>query len=436
MSDKIIHPIKSLHGTVEVPGDKSISHRALILSGIAEGVAHVTGLLDSEDVGRTRAIMEQLGVGIEVEGDALMIHGVGLHGLRASRQPLYCGNSGTTLRLMSGLLAGQAFSSSLTGDASLDQRPMGRVIDPLKQMGAQVEEIKRQGPSATGQGGNRIIQVKGSALHGMRYQSPVASAQVKSALLLAGLYADGAVAIEEPYPSRDHTERLLAYLGADVKWQPGHAVLQPQSRLTARPIAVPRDFSSAAFFLVAGAITPNSSVRLEAVLMNPTRNGLLDLLTVMGAAIKVENAREVGGEPIADLVVESSPLKGVECGPELIPSLVDEVPILAVAACMAEGETHIRGAQELRLKETDRLHALATELSRLGAVIEERPDGLIITGPTSFSGGSVKTYGDHRMAMALSVAAGVAAGPVSFDDYDCVAVSYPGFLQDWLRLAS
>ena len=354
MGQETIQPIKSLQGTVVVPGDKSISHRALILAGIAEGQTRIRGLLASEDVGRTRAIMEQLGVSIAEDGQDLVVTGVGLHGLKGAAEPLYCGNSGTTLRLMTGLLAGKKFSSRLTGDASLSKRPMGRVIEPLKQMGAKLEEVLGFKFQVSGENmEGRAMQIEGSPLHGIRYQSPVASAQVKSALLLAGLYADGAVEIEEPFPSRDHTERLLTYLGAKVEWRPGWVALEPRTRLTARNIQVPRDFSSAAFFLVAGLISPNSSVHLEAILMNPTRNGLLDLLAAMGGSIKVENAHEVGGEPVADLTVESSSLTGIDCNPELIPSLVDEVPILAVAACMAEGETHIRGAEELRVKETD-----------------------------------------------------------------------------------
>ncbi len=427
MSSQTIHPVKQLRGTLRVPGDKSISHRALILSGISDGQARVQGLLDSEDVGRTAAIMEALGVPIQRDDNGLTITGVGLHGLKESNAPLYCGNSGTTLRLISGLLAGQVFASRLTGDESLDQRPMGRVIEPLQEMGATLAE--------THESGRRIIVVSGSPLKGIQYASPVASAQVKSALLLAGLYADSMTRIDEPLASRDHTERMLESMGASIRFGSGWVELEPGQSLQAQDIQVPSDFSSAAFFMVAALIVPNSSICLEAVLLNPTRSGLLGLLQEMGGRIRVENERKVGGETVADVYVESSSLRGVECPPALIPSLIDEIPILAVAAACAEGSTRIWGAEELRVKETDRLKAVASELATLGVLVEEKPDGLIIEGGRQIKAGEVKSHGDHRMAMALTVAAAVASGPVRIADYACTAISYPGFIEDWLALS-
>jgi 3-phosphoshikimate 1-carboxyvinyltransferase len=370
--------------------------------------------------------MQSLGVNIDSDGDELLVTGCGLRGLRSPGEPLYCGNSGTTLRLLTGLLAGQDFSSSLTGDKSLDRRPMGRIINPLKGMGAVIEEMQEEH--------KRIIRVSGTKLHGINYSSPIASAQVKSAILLAGLYADSPVRVEEPFPSRDHTERMMAAMGASIQYGPAWAELEPGGILNACDIYVPADFSSAAFFIVAGLITPDSSIRLDGVMINPTRSGLLELLREMGGNIEVENVQELGGETIADLVVCSSSLKAVDCPPEKIPSMIDEIPILAIAAAVADGTTHIRGAKELRKKETDRLKAVATELAALGVPIEEQEDGLSIKGPVSFKKASVKSYGDHRMAMALTIAAGIAQEPIEIQDYECTAVSYPGFLNDWEKL--
>lgn len=428
MSQQTIQPVKQLRGTLRVPGDKSISHRALMLLGISEGTAQIRGLLNSEDVGRTAANMAALGAGIQQGGEIVSVTGQGLHGLHPATKPLYCGNSGTTLRIMTGLLAGQTFDSSLSGDASLDRRPMDRVLQPLSQMGAHIKEVREEG--------RRVIKVAGTQLAGITYQSPVASAQVKSALLLAGLYANAPVRVEESHPSRDHTERMLAHLGARIRYGAAWAELEPGGTLQARDITVPTDFSSAAFFLVAALITPDSSVTIQDVLLNPTRTGLLEILQEMGGDIRIDNQRELGGETIADLHVSSSDLRAIDCPPDRIPSLIDEIPILAVAASAASGTTRIRGAAELRLKETDRLRALAAALKILGVSLEEEPDSLSIMGPTRIQGGSVKSYGDHRMAMALTVAAGIASAPVTIEDYDCTAVSYPGFLADWNKLTT
>jgi 3-phosphoshikimate 1-carboxyvinyltransferase len=426
MSSQVCHPVTPLEGALSVPGDKSISHRALILSAISEGTVRIKNLLCSDDVGRTMMIMQELGVRIEEEADALVVHGVGKHGLTAPSKPLYCGNSGTTLRLMTGLLAGQNFSSQLNGDASLDARPMQRVIDPLEQMGAHIEEKNNEG--------RRIVVVRGQPLRGLDYDLPIASAQVKSALMLAGLYANGPVSLKEPHPSRDHTERMLVSMGARLEWGAGWVRVEGIEKLSIKEIEVPNDFSSAAFFIVAALLIPESQIKLNAVLVSPTRSALLDILKEMGGEIDMINSRVIGGEKVADLIVQASRLQSTECPPARIPSMLDEIPILAVAATQAKGTTRIVGAGELRVKETDRLRALTLELSLLGAQIKEQPDGLAITGPTRLKGGTVKSYGDHRMAMALTVAAAVAQAPLTIEDYDAVKVSYPEFLEDWQKL--
>lgn len=438
MATQTIKPVKKFQGTLKVPGDKSISHRALILGSLCEGDVAVSGLLESEDVGRTRTIMQELGVAMEEVDGVLNIRGRGLKHLQAPDKQLYCGNSGTTLRLMTGLLAGQSFQSELNGDASLNQRPMGRVIEPLKQMGAKIEEIsgvpERQ--SAGSPTSSRIIRVTGSALKGIDYKMPVASAQVKSAILLAGLYASEAVTIHEPYPSRDHSERMLLSLGAPIETGPAWVSLHSGAKLTARDIQVPGDFSSAAFFLVAALLLPDSEVRIEGVSINPTRTGLLDLLRTMGGKIEIENDREMSGEPVADLVACTSELRGASCPPELVPRLIDEIPILAIAAARAEGTTRIWGAKELRVKESDRIKALATELAKLGVAVSELEDGLEINGPTDLQGAALTSYGDHRMAMSLAVAGALAKDPVTIEEFESVAISYPGFLKDWESLST
>lgn len=428
MSSKKVLKINKLQGTIKVSGDKSISHRALILGGLCDGGVTVQGLLDSDDVGRTAAILGQLGVSIDHDHDHDYVHGVGMKGLVTPTELLYCGNSGTTLRLMTGLLAGASLAGEFSGDASLNRRPMGRVLEPLNQMGGKVSEYH--------QGKQRLIRVEPGDLHGIEYESPVASAQVKTAILLAGLAAQQQVQIREPFSSRDHTERMLDYLGASIEWGGGLVTLNEGSRLQAKDIMIPGDFSSAAFFIVAALIVPNSELRLEGVGINPTRSALLEVLTEMGGNIQVEDQRELNGEPIADLVVRASQLTGVSVGGEQIPQLIDEIPILSIAAARAQGETSIRGAEELRVKESDRLKAIATELGRLGVPVEEFPDGLTITGTDSFQGGEVKSYGDHRMAMALTVAGSVATDSVLIDDFSCVAISYPTFWNDWESVIS
>ncbi|RPE81747.1 3-phosphoshikimate 1-carboxyvinyltransferase [Vulcaniibacterium tengchongense] len=415
----IVAPGRPLRGSLRVPGDKSVSHRAVMLGALAEGTTRITGFLEGEDTRATARVFQRLGVRIEAPGPSeRVVHGVGLHGLRGTAEPLDCGNAGTGMRLLAGLLAAQAFDSTLVGDASLSKRPMRRVIEPLTQMGARIDAADGGLPPLRIRGGRR--------LRGIEYALPVASAQVKSALLLAGLYAEGETVVREPHPTRDYTERMLAAFGWPIAFAPGQARLSGGHRLRATEVAVPADFSSAAFFLVAASVVPGSELRLEAVGMNPRRTGLLTALRRMGADIREENAGEQGGEPVADLVVRHAPLHGAEIGGELVPDMIDEFPALFAAAACAEGRTVVRDAAELRVKESDRIAAMAAGLRALGAGIEEHPDGATIVGGP-LRGGRADSRGDHRIAMSLAVAAQRAAGEVRIDDVANVATSFPGF---------
>jgi len=413
-------PAGPLRGSVGVPGDKSVSHRALMFGALADGVSHIRGFLEGEDTRATAAVLQQLGVRIDTPADGeRVVHGVGLHGLRASAQALDCGNAGTGMRLLAGLLAGQAFDSTLVGDASLSKRPMRRVTDPLAAMGARIDT----------QDGLPPLVVRGSQrLHGIRYELPVASAQVKSALLLAGLYAQGETEIIEPHPTRDYTERMLAAFGWPIAFEPGRARLSGGHVLRATDVDVPADFSSAAFFLVAASIVPGSELRLPAVGLNPRRTGLLEALRLMGADIRIENPRASGGEPVADLLVRHAPLHGVELPEALVPDMIDEFPALFVAAAVAKGNTIIRGAAELRVKESDRLATMATGLRALGITVDETPDGATIHGGT-LTGGTVESLTDHRIAMSFAVAGLMAQAPVRINDCRHVATSFPGFME-------
>lgn len=413
-------PGQPLYGELRIPGDKSISHRALMLSAIAEGTSRIHGFLEGEDTRATAAALSKLGVRIETSSAGeRIVHGVGLHGLRGSSEPLDCGNAGTGMRLLTGLLAGQAFDSELIGDASLSKRPMRRVTDPLTQMGARID---------TSDGLPPLIVHGGQPMRGIHYALPVASAQVKSALLLAGLYSKGVTEIIEPHPTRDYTERMLAAFGWPIDFSPGHASLEGGHALRATDVAVPADFSSAAFFLVAASLVPGSELRLPAVGLNPRRTGLLHALRLMGADITIEQPRESGGEPVGDLLVRYAPLHGIELPAELAPDMIDEFPVLFIAAAVASGTTTIRGAAELRVKESDRIAAMAAGLRTLGANIEETPDGAVIHGGT-LGGGAVETHLDHRIAMSFAVAGLVASGPVRINDCGHVATSFPGFLE-------
>ncbi len=429
--DWIAKPGSPLRGTLRVPGDKSVSHRAIMLGALADGVTEVSGFLESEDTLATAAAFRAMGVRIELAGAGQrIIHGVGLHGLKAPVGIIDCGNAGTGMRLLAGVLAGQGFDTTLTGDASLTRRPMRRVTEPLAKMGARID---------TAEGGTPPLRIRGGqTLHGIDYTLPVASAQVKSALLLAGLYAQGETCVREPHPTRDYTERMLAAFGWPITFSPGFAKLEGGHQLLARDISVPADFSSAAFFLVAASIIEGSDLTLEAVGMNPRRTGLLAALTLMGANIETLNPREAGGEPVADLRIRSTQLRGIDVPEHLVPDMIDEFPILFIAAACAEGNTTVRGAAELRVKESDRIAVMATGMRALGIVVDETPDGAVIHGKGSprensqaapFVSGTVESHGDHRIAMSFVVAAQCTTGQVQVRDCANVATSFPGFAE-------
>ena len=420
-------------GELTIPGDKSISHRSVMFAGLGDTPVHIKNFLYAEDCLSTVGVMRALGTAIEfLNENELIVTGKGLHGLSEPMTVLDAGNSGTTLRLMMGLLAPQPFLSVFSGDASLTRRPMGRVLLPLSQMGARIY----------GRSGNNNLPLTivptGEKLHGIHYESPVASAQVKSAILLAGLYGDGPTTVTEPYVSRDHTEQMLAGFGVRLE-RSGTSVtvfpVEDGGYRAPEEITVPGDISSAAYFLVAGSIIEGSRLLLKNVGINPTRTGVLDVLTEMGAHISVQNERTSGGERVADIVVAAANLRGVSFGAEIMPRLIDEIPILAVAALFAEGDTVITGAGELRVKETDRLHAVATEFQKLvPGSIEEREDGLLIHGKAKPQRAQVKSYGDHRMAMSLAVL-GAAAEGVLIEDPDSVNISYPTFFSEMERMS-
>ena len=417
--DWIASPGTPLRGELDIPGDKSVSHRAVMFAALADGVSKIDGFLEGEDTRATAAIFSKLGVRVETPSPSQrIVHGVGVDGLQAPDGPLDCGNAGTGMRLLAGLLAAQRFDSVLVGDPSLSKRPMRRVTAPLSKMGARID---------TEEGGLPPLRIHGGqALQGIDYTLEVASAQVKSALLLAGLYADGQTVVHEPHPTRDYTERMLAAFGVDIEFSPGHARLRGGQRLRATDIAVPADFSSAAFFLVAASIVPGSELRLRAVGLNPRRTGLLIALRAMGADITEENRSEQGGEPVADLVVRHAPLHGIEVPEAIVPDMIDEFPALFVAAACAQGATVVRGAAELRVKESDRLAAMATGLRALGLRVDETPDGATIF-PGAMQAGTIDSHGDHRIAMAFAVAAQRAQGEVRVGDIANVATSFPGF---------
>jgi 3-phosphoshikimate 1-carboxyvinyltransferase len=415
-----LQPGGRLTGRLRVPGDKSISHRAIMLGALADGVTEVSGFLEGEDALATLEAFRAMGVSIERPGAGrVRIHGVGLRGLRAPAQPLYLGNSGTSMRLLCGLLAGQPFDTELRGDASLSRRPMQRVTAPLAQMGARF---------MTTEAGTAPIKVLGTQeLQGMAYRMPVASAQVKSAILLAGLYAEGQTCVTEPAPTRDHTERMLRGFGYPLDKAQDTVCLEGGGSLTAMPIDIPADISSAAFFLVGASIAPGSELVLEHVGVNPTRTGIIDILRLMGADIALENAREAGGEPVADLRVRAARLRGIEVPPELVPLAIDEFPAIFVAAACAEGDTVVTGAEELRVKESDRIAAMAQGLAALGIECDPRLDGIRIRGG-QLRAGRVDSLGDHRIAMSFAIAALRAEGEVLIDDCSNVDTSFPGFV--------
>ena len=419
-----IQPCGPLRGEITVPGDKSISHRAVMLGALANGTTRITGFLMGEDCLSTIDCFRKMGVKIDVSDREVVVKGVGLHGLCEPEEALYTGNSGTTTRLLCGILAGQPFTATLNGDASIQKRPMGRVIKPLREMGASIE----------GKNDNYCpLSLYPSELHGIEYRLPVASAQLKSAILLAGLYAEGQTTVIEPAPSRDHTERMFRALGVEVETHGNTITLDPPENLYAVDIAVPGDISSAAFFLVAGAIVPDSVLTIKNVGVNPTRTGILDVLREMGAEITMTNFRE-DAEPVCDLTVQYSALHGVEIGGAIIPRLIDELPVIAVAAAFAKGETVIHDAQELKVKESNRIAAMVTELKKAGVDAEETEDGMIIRGGKKPHGTSFETYKDHRIAMSLSVLALAARSTCRIDDPEVVAISYPDFFDTLTQL--
>ena len=421
--DQLIITPGPLRGRTTVPADKSITHRALLFGAIADGVSRVRNALRSGDTLATLDVVRKLGVEVrETDAGEWLVHGRGLHGLQEPEEVLDCRNSGTTARLVAGLLAGQDFFSVLAGNPQLRKRPMGRITEPLRRMGAQI----------VGRDEGRLLPLAiiGSPLRGIEYELPVASAQVKSAILLAGLYALGLTVVIEPGPARDHTERMLASMGAPIL-RKGHYISseQPPSEIAPLDITIPGDFSSAAFLLAAGAILPGSDIHILGVGVNPTRRGLLDALIAMGADVTLTNWRESGGEPVGDLHIRPTALKAITLQGDQIVTMIDELPVFAVIATQARGETVVRDAGELRVKETDRIATTVAELRKLGADIEERPDGFVVHGPTRLKGAHVWSHGDHRLAMALTIAGLAADGTTVVEDIACAADSFPGFVE-------
>ena len=422
-SSKIIfvaRPGGSLNGTIRVPGDKSISHRSIMFGSLAEGITDVNGFLEGEDCLSTMRAFRAMGVEIEHSGEGrVRIHGVGLHGLKQPDAALDLGYSGTSMRLMAGLCAGQKFDVTLTGDKSLSTRPMRRVTDPLAQMGATIGTTEKGTPP---------LKIMGnSQLKSIVYDLPMASAQVKSCLLLAGMYAQGKTCVTEPAPTRDHTERMLQGFGYDVERDGSTVCLEGGGKLTAANIDVPADISSATFFMVGASIAEGSDILLENVGINPTRDGVISILKLMGADITLSNQKEICGEPVADIRVKSATLKGIDIPEDLVPLAIDEFPAIFVAAACAEGVTRLTGAEELRVKESDRIQVMADGLLALGIDVEPTPDGIVIQ-PGTFKGGSVDSHGDHRIAMSFSMAALRSSGDITIHDCDNVNTSFPHFI--------
>ncbi|MGH0430035.1 3-phosphoshikimate 1-carboxyvinyltransferase [Bacillus hominis] len=423
---KLVGRKNSLNGKIVVPGDKSISHRSVMFGAIAEGTTKVSNFLLGEDCLSTIACFQKLGVQIEQSGNDVTIYGKGLHNLQEPKEVLDVGNSGTTIRLMLGILANTPFHSTIIGDASIGKRPMKRVTDPLSKMNAQIDGREN--------GQYTPLSIRGGKVKGIHYHSPVASAQVKSAVLLAGLQGEGVTTVTEPMQSRDHTERMLRAFGCTVDVNGRTISLQGGQQLKGADIEVPGDISSAAFFLVAGAIVQNSKLVLENVGLNPTRTGILDVLTKMGALISIDHIRNEEFEPCGDITIETSKLKGIEIGGTLIPRLIDEIPVIALLATQAEGITVIKDAEELKVKETNRIDTVVDELGKLGAKIEATPDGMIIYGKQNLKGNTVNSHGDHRIGMMLAIASCIIDGEVKIENSDAVAVSYPEFFEQLAAL--
>ncbi|MED0985661.1 3-phosphoshikimate 1-carboxyvinyltransferase [Bacillus paramycoides] len=423
---KLVGRKNSLNGEIVVPGDKSISHRAVMFGAIAEGTTRVSNFLLGEDCLSTIACFQKLGVKIEQSGNDVTIYGKGLENLQEPKEVLDVGNSGTTIRLMLGILSNTPFHSTIIGDESIGKRPMKRVTDPLSKMHAQIDGREN--------GQYTPLSIRGGRVKGIHYHAPVASAQVKSAVLLAGLQGEGVTTVTEPMQSRDHTERMLRAFGCTVEVNERTVSLQGGQQLKGTEIKVPGDISSAAFFLVAGAIVQNSKLVLKNVGLNPTRTGILDVLTRMGARISIDNIRNEEFEPCGDITIETSKLKGIEIGGSLIPRLIDEIPVIALLATQAEGITVIKDAEELKVKETNRIDTVVDELGKLGAKIEATPDGMIIYGKQDLKGNTVNSHGDHRIGMMLAIASCIVNGEVKIENSDAVAVSYPNFFEQLAAL--
>lgn len=418
--------IRSLKGEILIPGDKSISHRAVILGALAQGTTEITHFLQGEDCLSTISCFKKMGIEIENHSQVIRIHGKGLDGLTAPEDVLNCNNSGTTTRLLSGILCGQTFASTITGDASIQKRPMKRIMEPLGQMGACIRSIHENGCAP--------LEITGSPLKGIHYHSPIASAQVKSSILLAGLYAEGETSVTEPYVSRNHSEIMLSSFGADLRVLDNTVTISPRPRLEGRKIEVPGDISSAAYWIAAGLLVPGSKLLLKNVGINPTRDGILRVVQAMGGSIERLNEKEVCGEKTADLLVHYSPLKATVIEGSLIPTLIDEIPVLAVMAAFAEGTTVIRDAAELKVKESNRIQVIADNLRAMGCQVETTEDGMIITGGHSLKGAVIDPKGDHRIAMSFAVASLPAAGKMTILNKECASVSYPGFYDELYRL--
>lgn len=419
-------PVPHLRGEMTIPGDKSISHRSVMFGSIAKGTTEITGFLQGADCLSTIACFQNMGISIENQGSRVLVHGSGLHGLQAPKTILDCGNSGTTTRLISGILAGQPFDVTLTGDASIQKRPMKRIIEPLSQMGASIESIPGNGCAP--------LAIHGRRLHGIHYHSPVASAQVKSAILLAGLYAEGETKVTEPYLSRNHSEIMLRCFGADIRTEVTTAIVHPGKELYGCPVEVPGDISSAAFFLAAGLFVPHSEILIRKVGINPTRDGVIKVCRAMGGDITLFE-HSGSGEPTADILVRHSSLHGTEIGGAIIPTLIDELPILAAMACFAEGETVIRDAAELKVKESNRIAVMVHNLTAMGADVTETEDGMIIRGGKPLHGAVIDSHLDHRIAMTFAVAGLCAEGETEIIGAECVNISYPNFYEDLRKLA-
>lgn len=413
---------RGFKGEVTIPGDKSISHRAIMFGSLAEGTTIVENFLKGADCLSTIDCFRKLGVSIEETGQQIRIQGKGLHGLTKPEGILDTGNSGTTTRLISGILSGQSFETTLTGDASIQKRPMGRIIEPLSQMGASIESVKGNGCAP--------LRIQGRPLHGIHYTTKVASAQVKSAILLAGLYADSPTSVTEPALSRNHSELMLGYFGADVQSSGTTATIQPNPRLQGQKVCVPGDISSAAYFLAAGCITPDSEILIRNVGTNPTRDGMLKVMEMMGAELTIYPKKEQTGEPTADLLVKTSSLKGCTIEGSIIPTLIDELPMITVIACFAEGTTIIKDAAELKVKESNRIDVMVENLSAMGAHITGTEDGMIIEGGYPLHGAVIDSHLDHRIAMSFAIAGLNAEGETDIQGAECVNISYPGFYQD------